>query len=90
MRVRECSHGDAHGPRITIFRVKQRGPANGTEPEHEPSTLITNARVLGRLTMDLVWCGESGKRGKDAACSSLAGKAMADADTSRLTFYFDS
>lgn len=90
IRVRECSYGDAHGLRIAIFRVKQRGPANGTEPEDEPGTLITDARVLSRLTIDLVWCGESGKRGKDAACSALAGKAMADADTSRLTFYFDS
>jgi hypothetical protein len=90
IRVRECSHGNAHSPRIAIFRVKQRGPANGTEPEDEPGTLIANACVLGRLTMDLVWCGKTGKRGEDAARSALARKAVADADTSRLTFYFDS
>jgi hypothetical protein len=33
---------------------------------------------------------KSGKRGKDTACSTLAGEAMAEADTSGLTFYFDS
>lgn len=90
IRVRECSYGHAHGVRIAIFRVKQGGPANGAEPEDEPGTLVANARVLGRSTMNFVWCGESGKRGEDAACSALTGQAMADADTSRLTFYFDS
>jgi hypothetical protein len=90
IRVRECSHGDAHSVRIAIFRMKQRGPAHRTEPEDEPRALITDASVLGRLTLNLVWSGESGERGKDAACSALARKAVADANTQRLTCHFDS
>jgi hypothetical protein len=90
IRVSECSYGHAHGLRIAIFRVKQGGPANGAEPEDEPGTLIANARVLGRSTMNFVGCGESGKRSEHAAGSALAGQAMAYADASRLTFYFDS
>jgi hypothetical protein len=90
IRVRECSHGNAHSLRIPIFCVKQRGSANGAEPEDEPGTLIANACVLGRLTMDLVGRGKTGKRGEDASRSALAGKAVADTHASRLTCYFDS
>lgn len=90
IRVRECPHGNAHGLGIAIFRVKQRGPANRTEPEDESGTLIADARILSRSTIDLVRCVKSRERGKDTAGSTLASEAMADADTSWLTFYFDS
>ena len=88
--VRECPYGNAHGLGIAIFRVKQRGPTNRTEPEDEPGTLIADPRVLSRSTIYLVRCIKSCERGKDTAGSTLASEAMADADTSWLTFYFDS
>ena len=88
--IRERAHGNAHGLRIANFGMKQRGSAHRTEPEDEPGTLIANARVLGRLTMDLVRRGKSGKRGKDTACSTLTGETIADADASGLAIDFDS
>jgi len=90
IRIGECAHGNTHGFRIAVFRVKQRGPANGTEPEDEPGTLVTNARVLSCLTIDLVRRRKSGKRCEDTAGSALARKAIADADTSGLAFDFNS
>ena len=87
-RIRESSDSHAHSLRIAVFRVKQSGPANGTKPEDKASALITDSRVLGRSTVNLVGRRESGQRGKDTAGAALAGQAMADAD-SRLTLHFD-
>jgi len=90
MWIRERTHGNAHGLRIAVFRMKQRGPAHGTEPEDESRTLIADTRVLSRLTMDLVGRRKSGERGEDTAGATLAGKAIADADTSWLAIDFNS
>ena len=82
-------NGDADAVHLALLGVEERCPAHWAETELELGALITGADVLRCLSEDSVWCREAGKCREDAACSLLAGEAMADADKARLPLNFD-
>jgi hypothetical protein len=87
--ISERTHGDAHRVLVTLLRVKDGRSTNRAKPERELRSLVPNADVLGGGTGDRVGAREAGQRCEDTACSLLAGKAVADADGSRLAVNFD-
>ena len=89
VRVSERTHGNAHRAVVAFLSVKDGGSTDRAEPEPEPGSLIPNADVLGGGAGDRVRGREAGQRSKDAACSLLAGEAVANADDSRLAFNFN-
>jgi hypothetical protein len=71
---------------VTFLGVEDVSPADRTEPESEPGSLIADANVFGGLTEDFERRGEAGQCREDTAGPSLAGKAVANANSSGLAF----
>jgi hypothetical protein len=71
---------------VTFFGVKDVSPANRAEPESEPGSLIPDANVFRGGTEDFERSGKAGQGREDAAGSSLAGEAVANANSSGLAF----
>jgi hypothetical protein len=63
--------------------------ADWTEAEPELGALITGAHIFCGVTEDLVWDRETRQCCEDAAGPLLAGKAMTDANNSRLALDLD-
>jgi len=74
---------------MTVFRVENGCPADRAEPECERGPLVTDANVLGGGARDLVGRGKAGQRREDTARSTLAGEAVANADSQWLPLHFD-
>lgn len=70
---------------MTFFGVEHGCPADRAEPELEPGSLVTNAKVLSCGAKDLIGCGEAGQRCKDTARPTLTGEAVANADSEWFT-----
>ena len=84
--IGEGAHGDSHGGLfVTFFGVEHGCPADRAEPELEPGSLVTNAKVLSCGAKDLIGCGEAGQRCKDTARPTLTGEAVANADSEWFT-----
>ena len=83
-RVGECSDSDAHGPIVTFFGVKDRGPADRAEPESELRPLVADADIFGGGAEDLEWSGKAGECSEDAAGPLLTCEAVADANPARF------
>src|SRR5690606_16787745 len=64
--------------------------ADRAEAEPEACALVASADILGGAAGHPVGRGEGGERGKDAAGAALAGEAVAEADSARLTLHLDS
>src|SRR5215510_11040425 len=87
--IGECADGDANTFQFALLGVEEVCSADRTEAEPKLSALIAGADVLCGLTEDPVWGRKACKCCEDAACSLLAGEAMADTDEARFTFNFD-
>jgi hypothetical protein len=83
--VGECSIGCSHRspPRCVKF------VPDWAETEPELGTLIAGTDVFRGSAQDSVWTSEACQCCEDAACSLLAGEAMAYSDEARLTFNLD-
>jgi hypothetical protein len=86
VRIGERSHGDTHGLVAAHFRVEDIRAAHGAKPEQEFCPLISDPEILGGVAEHLERRRKARKSGEDAASSSLARKAIADADAARLAF----
>jgi hypothetical protein len=88
--VGKGAHGDTHGRLfVTFFGVEHGCPADRAEPELELGSLITNANILSCGAKDLIGCGEAGQRCKDTAGPTLAGEAVANADSEWFALNFN-
>src|ERR1700733_5903412 len=82
--VSESAHGDAHGLSVAFFGVKDGRAANRAEPEGEPRALIPDPNMFGGVAIDPERCIKASERRENAAGSTLAGEAVADAHAARL------
>lgn len=88
--IGEGTDGDAdEGVFAPLFGVKHACAAARAEPEREFGAMVTDANVVGCRAEDLVGCDEARQRRKDAARTSLTGKAMANADPQGLSLNFN-
>jgi hypothetical protein len=71
---------------VTVFGVEDGSPTNRAEPEYKLGSLIPDAKVFGGGTEDFERSGEARQCREDTAGPLLAGEAVAEADSSRLTF----
>jgi hypothetical protein len=90
IRVRKGSY--SHTDRIISadFRVKDRSSTAGAETKHKLASLVPDPREFRCRAEDFEGGDEARQRREDAACPSLACKAMANADTARFAGHFDS
>jgi hypothetical protein len=81
VRVREGTHRDADRLPDALLGVKDGRPADGTEPENEPRSVIANTDIFGSGSEDLEWSGKSRQRRENAAGPLLAGETVTHADS---------
>ena len=86
VRVSERANGNAHRLIVTVFGVEDGSPTNRAEPEYKLGSLIPDANIFGDGTEDFERSGEARQCCEDTAGPLLAGEAVAEADSSRLTF----
>lgn len=87
--ISECPNGHADTLNLTFLSMEEICPADWTETEPKFSALITAAHVFRSLAEHFVWSRKARECREDAACSLLAGKAMADTDNSGLAVDFN-
>lgn len=90
IRVRKGSYSYADRIISSDFRVKDSSSTPRAEAKHKLAPLVPDPRDFGCRTEDFEGGGEARERRKNAARSSLARKAMANADTARFAGHFDS
>lgn len=89
-RVGKGAHGDTYiRLLVTLFGMEHGCPTDRAEPECEPGSLVTDANVLRCGARDLVGRGKVGQSGKDTARSTLAGEAVANADSEWFSLHFN-
>jgi len=85
-RVSKRAHGDAHRLIVTVFGVEDGSPTNWAEPEYELRPLIPDTDVFGGVAEDFERSREAGQCCEDTAGPSLAGEAVANANSPWLAF----
>jgi hypothetical protein len=88
-RICKSADSDAYRFIVAVFGVENIRPANRTEPENEPGALITDTGVFSGMTVDFERTGKARQRCEHAAGSSLAGEAVANANTPWVAFDFN-
>ena len=87
VRIAQRTHGDGHRMIDAIFCMEDGSPAYRAEPEYEPGALITDTNIFGGSTEHFERSREAGQGCEDTAGPSLAGEAVANANS--LWFAFD-
>jgi hypothetical protein len=74
---------------VTFFGVEHGCPADRAESELEPGSLVADANVLGCGAENLIGSGEAGQRRENAACPTLTGEAVANANAEGFAINFN-
>ena len=72
-----------------FFGMEHRTAADRAETKTESAAVVAGAHEFGCVTGNSVRRSERGQRSEHAACSLLAGQAVADADAERFVLNFN-
>jgi hypothetical protein len=90
VRVSKRADGNAHRLMVAVFGVEDGRPTGRAKPEYEPGPLIPDTDVFGGGTENFERGRKTGQCREDTAGSSLAGEAVANANSARFALDLNS